>query len=237
TTASRLMVPDLQSISPVSPISSAYIEQTGKTRVEDILNSMPQIFAAQGAQVSNGSNGIATVNLRGLGSQRTIVLVNGRRVQPGSPSGGTPAVDLDFIPAELIQRVEILTGGASSTYGADAVGGVVNFILNDKYQGVKFTAEYGFYNHHNSNGIDSTTTAPPFSNGRFRPLNPTTGSAIGPNATFLPDGSLQTFPNTTAFANSQAYNFGPLNYYARPDERYTLGAFVHYDVAEHAKVY
>ena len=309
-TGSRIVVPNLQSISPVSTISSADIEQTGKTRVEDILNSMPQIFAAQGAQVSNGSNGIATVNLRGLGSQRTIVLVNGRRVQPGSPSGGTPAVDLDFIPAELIQRVEILTGGASSTYGADAVGGVVNFILNDKYQGVKFTAEYGFYNHHNSNGIDSTvssrpnyvlppssvnvgynrdfsflmgmntpndkgnatfyatyrtadpilqasfdysactlnsgdtfscggstTTAPPFSNGRFRPLNPTTGSAIGPNATFLPDGSLQTFPNTTAFANSQAYNFGPLNYYARPDERYTLGAFVHYDVAEHAKVY
>src|SRR5256886_14468372 len=89
------------------------------------------------------------------------VLVNGRRVQPGSPSGGTPAVDLDFIPAELIQRVEILTGGASSTYGADAVGGVVNFILNDKYQGVKFTAEYGFYNHHNSNGIDSTVSSRP----------------------------------------------------------------------------
>src|SRR5207244_3352779 len=100
-TGSRIVVPNLQSISPVSTISSADIEQTGKTRVEDILNSMPQIFAAQGAQVSNGSNGIATVNLRGLGSQRTIVLVNGRRVQPGSPSGGTPAVDLDFFPAEL----------------------------------------------------------------------------------------------------------------------------------------
>ncbi|TLZ03645.1 MAG: hypothetical protein E6K36_06965, partial [Gammaproteobacteria bacterium] len=86
-TGSRIVVPNLQSISPVSTISSADIEQTGKTRVEDILNSMPQIFAAQGAQVSNGSNGIATVNLRGLGSQRTVVLVNGRRVQPGSPSG------------------------------------------------------------------------------------------------------------------------------------------------------
>src|SRR5256885_15232278 len=75
-TGSRIVVPNLQSISPVSTISSADIEQTGKTRVEDILNSLPQIFAAQGAQVSNGSNGIATVNLRGLGSQRTIVLVN-----------------------------------------------------------------------------------------------------------------------------------------------------------------
>src|SRR5207248_10670846 len=117
---SRLVVPNLQSISPVWTISSADIEETGKPRVEDILNSMPQIFAAQGAEVSNGSNGIATVNLRGLGSQRTIVLVNGRRVQPGSPSGGTPAVDLDFIPAEMIQCVEILIFGACTTYRADA---------------------------------------------------------------------------------------------------------------------
>src|SRR2546429_9372564 len=83
----------------------------------------------------------------------------------------------------------------------------------------------------------STTTAPPFSNGRFRPLDPTSGAPIGPNATFRADGSLQTFPTPTASAGSQAYIFGPLNYSARPDERYTLGAFVHYDVAEHAKVY
>src|SRR5204863_328140 len=73
-TGSRIVVPNLQSISPVSTISSADIEQTGKTRVEDILNSMPQIFAAQGAQVSNGSNGIATVNLRGLGSPGIVRL-------------------------------------------------------------------------------------------------------------------------------------------------------------------
>src|SRR5204863_462550 len=83
----------------------------------------------------------------------------------------------------------------------------------------------------------STTTAPPFSNRRFRPLDPTSGAPTGPNAPLRADGSLQTFPSTTAFAAAQAYNFGPLNYYARPDERYTLGAFVHYDVAEHAKVY
>jgi hypothetical protein len=84
------------------------------TRVEDMVNSLPQAFAAQGGQVSNGSNGTATVNLRGLGASRTLVLIDGRRLGPGNPSSATSAVaDLNFIPSSLVERVDVLTGGAS----------------------------------------------------------------------------------------------------------------------------
>ena len=145
-TGSRISVPNMQSISPVTAISAEDISATGKVRVEDILNQMPQAFAAQGSTISNGSNGTATVDLRGLGAKRTLVLVNGRRMMPGNPDAaanynGAGAADLNQIPKQLIERVEVLTGGASSVYGADAVGGVVNFILNTRFEGVKVEAE------------------------------------------------------------------------------------------------
>ena len=95
-----------------------------------MLNNLPQVFADQGGNVSNGATGTATVNLRGLGAERTLVLVNGRRLPAGSPR--SVAADLNQIPAALIKRVEVLTGGASAVYGSDAVAGVVNFIMNDR---------------------------------------------------------------------------------------------------------
>ena len=85
-------------------------------------------FADQGSNISNGATGTATIDLRGLGSKRTLVLVNGRRLQPGDPAIRSP--DINFIPIQLIKRVDVLTGGASSVYGADAVAGVVNFIMD-----------------------------------------------------------------------------------------------------------
>src|SRR6202044_2396300 len=98
--------------------------------------------------MSNGATGTATVDLHDLGVNRTLVLVNGMRLAPGIP-GGSRAADLNMIPAELIERVEVLTGGSSSTYGADAVSGVVNFIMNTHYEGVKIDAQFGDYNHNN----------------------------------------------------------------------------------------
>ena len=135
-TGTRIVSPNLQAISPVTAISSEDVATTGEVRIEDIVNQLPQAFAAQGSNISNGSDGTATVNLRGLGSQRTLVLVNGRRLMPGDPDGGN-AADLNFIPAALVDRVDVLTGGASSVYGADAVAGVVNFIMDTDFQGVK----------------------------------------------------------------------------------------------------
>jgi iron complex outermembrane receptor protein len=133
-TGSRISAPNQVSISPVTFVSAVDIQQSGATRVEDLLNSLPQVFAAQGSNVSNGATGAATVNLRGLNDKRTLVLVNGFRLGPGDPAASASGINM--IPVEMIDSIEVLTGGASSVYGADAVAGVVNFKLNDHFEGV-----------------------------------------------------------------------------------------------------
>lgn len=111
-TGSRIRQPNLESASPVTVVTAQEFADTGTTRVEDLVNSLPQVFAGQGSNISNGSSGTATLNLRGLGSERTLVLVNGRRLVPGDPS--TSAADINVIPAAMLNRVDVLTGGASS---------------------------------------------------------------------------------------------------------------------------
>jgi iron complex outermembrane recepter protein len=149
-TGSRIAQPNLTSFSPVTAVSADQIKIEGVTRTEDLINNLPQAFADFGGNVSNGATGAATVNLRGLGSQRTLVLVNNRRLMPGDPTqNGAASADLNQIPAALIERVDVLTGGASAVYGADAVAGVVNFIMNDKFEGVRVDAQYGLYQHDN----------------------------------------------------------------------------------------
>jgi outer membrane receptor protein involved in Fe transport len=159
-TGSRIAAPNLEAISPVTAVTAEEIKDTGVTRVEDLLNSLPQVVADQGSGLSMGSTGTATVNLRGLGAQRTLVLINGRRLMGGDPGAGAPATtnlgyasaaDVNQVPVALIERVDVLTGGASSTYGADAVAGVVNFVMNDHFEGVRLDANIGIYNHDNHN--------------------------------------------------------------------------------------
>jgi len=145
---------NLTSASPVSVVSSQEIKNQGTVRIEDLLNSLPQVAAGQASGLSNGADGTATVDLRGLGATRTLVLINGRRMMPGDPSptsGGE--ADLNAIPAALIKRVEVLTGGASSVYGADAVAGVVNFIMDTDFTGVRLDGQYSLYQHGNRNGL------------------------------------------------------------------------------------
>ena len=137
------------SISPVVSVTSVDIQQTGLTRVEDLLNNLPQVIAENSSGQSISSNGTATLSLRGLGSQRTLVLINGKRMSPGAGLGLASSPDVNQIPADLIERVDVLTGGASAVYGADAVAGVVNFVLNTKFEGVKIDASYGFGQHKN----------------------------------------------------------------------------------------
>jgi iron complex outermembrane receptor protein len=151
-TGTRIPTPNLTSVSPVTSIGSADIKAQGVTRVEDLINSLPQAFAAQGSSYANGSSGTATVNLRGLGAVRTVVLIDGRRLQAGNPtasltSTSAVAADLNFIPTALVDRVDILTGGASAVYGADAVAGVVNFVMKKNFEGVRLDAQYSTYEH------------------------------------------------------------------------------------------
>ena len=149
-TGTRIPQANLIGTSPVTEIGAQEIVERGVIRVEDVVNTLPQAFAAQGSAVSNGATGTATVNLRGLGASRTLVLKNGRRLPYGSPQS-TPS-DLNQIPAALIERVDVLTRGASAVYGSDAISGVVNFIMKDDFEGVRIDSNYSFYQHNNDNG-------------------------------------------------------------------------------------
>ncbi|MFT5312683.1 MAG: iron complex outermembrane receptor protein [Paraglaciecola sp.] len=148
-TGSRIKRTDMESSSPVHITSSAEIKLSGFTRIEDLLNSLPMIEAGQTAFRSNGASGTSTLDLRGMGASRTLVLVNGRRLQPGGVYSQSP--DINQIPSALVKRVEVLTGGGSSTYGSDAVAGVVNFVMDNDFEGFQFTAGAAGYQHNNDN--------------------------------------------------------------------------------------
>ncbi|MBL8771596.1 MAG: TonB-dependent receptor [Phenylobacterium sp.] len=302
-TGTRIPSPNLESVSPVTAIGAQELKAQGVTRVEDMINTLPQAFAAQGAALSNGSTGTATINLRGLGATRTLVLVDGRRLMPGTPNtnGGALAADINFIPAALVQRVDVLTGGASAVYGADAVAGVVNFIMQKNFEGVRVDAQYGLYQHNQHNDVadvvsraQAASASPQFfalpkDNVRDGESSEVT-LVIGVNApdgkgnvtayagyrhvepilqgnrdfssctlnSASPDfatcgGSGTAFParvggfvvDVTGPGNTfrprvaarDTYNFGPSNYYQRPDDRYVMGAFAQYEIAPWATAY
>ncbi len=138
-TGSRIRKKDFTSNAPVATVGFEQIELTGTVNTESLLNTLPQTVPGLDRTSNNPGNGTATVDLRGLGSNRTLVLINGTRVVP-TTSGG--AVDINAIPNALIQNIEVLTGGASAVYGSDAVAGVVNFILKDDFEGININAGY-----------------------------------------------------------------------------------------------
>lgn len=150
-TGSRIHIPNLSSASPLYHIHPEAFSYQGAVRVEDTLRTLPQVFVQQNANVSNGATGTATLNLRNLGTKRTLVLVNGRRLPAGSPLQGGIGADINQIPGALIKSVDVLTGGSSATYGADAVSGVVNFLMVDDFEGVKLDYQFSQYQHGNNN--------------------------------------------------------------------------------------
>ena len=149
-TGTRIYIPGLKAISPVTSINAKTIARTGATTITDVLNQLPQVTANQGSMSSNGATGTAAVDLRDLGARRTLVLVNGRRLMPGE--AGSNVADIHNIPAALVERVDVLTGGASAIYGADAVAGVVNFVMNDHFQGFEIDANASGYQHNQHEG-------------------------------------------------------------------------------------
>ncbi len=144
-TGSRIPQPNLTSDSPLVTVGQQDVKFQGTTSVENLLNELPQVVAGQSLGQSINSTGTATVNLRGLGAQRTLVLVDGRRLPPGDAA--TPVADLNNIPTALVDRVDLVTGGASAVYGADAVAGVVNFIMKHNFQGVQIDLQAGGNQH------------------------------------------------------------------------------------------
>ena len=319
-TGTRIVAPNQTAIAPITTVTSDDIQLSGTTRTEDLLNSLPQVLASQSSTLANGATGTANVDLRGLGPSRTLVLINGRRLMTGDPNIITSAADLNFIPAALVKRVDVLTGGASATYGADAVAGVVNFIMDNEFEGFKIDANYGLFMHDNRNGLmqgllnerqdqgfsgfdypsgnvadggqyDLTAAfGAGFDDGRghitayvgYRKARPVLqrnrdysactlqvndgggdddddGSGFDHGAPLQCGGSLTNAIGSVIYYDStptagggvgttstvgglgagtltrglvERYNFAPLNYFQRPDERYTAGVFADYEINE-----
>jgi outer membrane receptor protein involved in Fe transport len=140
-TGTRLVREDFEGISPVTTIGARQVELTATLTADTLLNELPQVVPGN-TRTSNNAGGerFATVDLRGLGTNRTLVLVNGERVPVASTFG---SVDINTIPPTLISRVEVVTGGATAVYGSDAIAGVVNFVLKDDYEGAEINVTAG----------------------------------------------------------------------------------------------
>lgn len=154
-TGSRIANSNISSSSPVTTVGSEQFDLRGTVDTIDLVNTLPQAQVgvnSQNSSFANGANGTSTLDLRGLGATRTLVLANGKRLPPGSPLSGGYASDVNLIPAPLVERVEIVTGGASAVYGSDAVAGVANFILRSDFEGVEADFQYGFNQFDNDNG-------------------------------------------------------------------------------------
>ncbi|MEM9619244.1 MAG: TonB-dependent receptor [Pseudomonadota bacterium] len=300
-TGSRIQNANLNSSSPVFQVDASEIDARGVTRVEDLINVLPQAFAAQTSDVANGATGTSTVNLRGLGAVRTLVLMDGKRLPYGSPAanGGTAAIatNIDIIPTQLVERVDVVTGGQSAVYGSDAVAGVVNFVMRRDFEGFAFDGQVGFYqdgngnefaqavttaaqqptvtdgvldgrdvlasamfgantadgrgnvtafiSYQNQNGVAQTTRdhsacawgptgASPLSvggvgcvgSGNFR-TDFTNGLHLSETGTFVP----------FVGGPSQTYNFGPLNNFLRPNERFNIFATARYEITDNIEAY
>ena len=124
-TGTRIARRDFNTPSPLTTVDKETIEFSPQLTIEETLNQMPQVFPSDGRTANWAGDGLATIDLRGLGASRTLVLLNGRRL---APTGTGNEVDLNNIPRFLLERVEIITGGTSAVYGSDAIAGVVNFI-------------------------------------------------------------------------------------------------------------
>jgi outer membrane receptor protein involved in Fe transport len=144
-TGTRITRRDYVSDSPIVTIGVAQVAASGSVTLENTLNQLPQVSTSAGASADFATRGgQANVDLRGLGQQRTLVLIDGRRVEP---SGADGTVDLNIIPTALIENVEVITGGASAIYGSDAVAGVVNLKLKQHFTGAEIDAQYGVTEH------------------------------------------------------------------------------------------
>ena len=139
-TGSRIVRQDYEAASPVVSVSAEAFKQAGVQNAETLLNTMPQIVPSLSKGSNNPGNGQAYIDLRGLGPTRNLVLMDGKRLMPGSEDA---LIDINTIPTAMIERVEVLTGGASAVYGSDAISGATNFIMRKNFTGIELNGQYG----------------------------------------------------------------------------------------------
>ncbi len=264
-TGSLITNPNLDRSTPVNATTSEEIELLQSNVAEEILREIPGIVPSIGSAVNNGNGGASFVNLRGLGSFRNVVLLDGVRIVPAELNGRT---DLNNIPLALIERVDVLTGGASTTYGADAISGVVNFITRADFSGLEANAGYQLTEEGDGGTfrVDVTTGAN-FDDGRgnvvlgigYQEADPVyqgardvsrfnigsfsgapsgSGTAV-PSRLSLPGrGTLQISPAGNSFVPTYApFNFNPFNIFQTPFERFNIYAAGRYEVSDAVEVY
>lgn len=262
-TGSRIARPDLEASSPVAVLTADSLKAQNTVTVEQLLQVNPQFVPGEGSASNNPGDGAATIDLRGLGSNRTLVLIDGKRVPAYDTTG---SVDVNQIPTALIKRIDILTGGASAVYGSDAVAGVVNFILDDRFTGLRGDAstqitQYGdgpIYDASLTAGVKLGNRGNLVATGGYskrgtvtfgdRPLNSTAldssdlvssggSSNTVPTAFDTGNGRLQVQPDGTLSPNVALYNFSPVNYVQIPIERYNGMALARYQIADGIELY
>ncbi|ABV36645.1 TonB-dependent receptor [Shewanella sediminis HAW-EB3] len=237
-TGSRIQRQDMETASPVTVIDAATIKAEGFTSVDQMLQAQTSMAgAAMGSSTNNGSDGVAQVDLRGMGSQRTLVLLNGRRMV-NSGSGADSAVDLNSIPVAMIARVEILKDGASAVYGSDAIAGVVNIITKKDFEGFQIDVTGGMTDKSDGeNGEISALYGFNTDTGNY-----TFGAAYSerrgvvqsdrdwtdPGASsFIPNGSLGGMvkdENGNWVDREEGYDYTQDSFYQTPSKRYSLFA-------------
>jgi outer membrane receptor protein involved in Fe transport len=263
-TGSRIARPDLAASSPVAVITPAELKANNTVTIEQILTVNPQFVASGTSASNNPGDGAATIDLRGLGSNRTLVLLDGKRLPAYDTTG---AVDVNTIPTALIKRIDVLTGGASAVYGSDAIAGVVNFVLNDRFTGLQVDSSGQMTSHHDGELYDVSVTggiklgdrgnliaSGNYSkrNGVFYAARPHNSNAVdssdlvssagstnaNPTVFDLGDGSeVQVTPSGALTDNLNLYNFTPVNYAQLPFERYSATVLGRYDLTDGIEAY
>jgi outer membrane receptor protein involved in Fe transport len=159
-TGSRIRQPNLETVSPVTSLTAEDLSMSGGASIGDKLNELPALRSTYSQANSTrfiGTTGLNLLDLRGLGIERTLTLVNGRRHITALP--GSFLVDVQTIPSDLVERVDVITGGSSAVYGSDAIAGVVNFVLKDNFEGIRLNAQNGISNHGDRNIYFASGTA------------------------------------------------------------------------------
>jgi outer membrane receptor protein involved in Fe transport len=263
-TGTRVRSPGATSNSPITTVTADDFEVAQPVAVEEFFKKIPGAIPAIGPGTNNGSNGAASIDLRGLGSNRNIVLVDGRRITPADLDGRT---DTNFIPIALIDRVDIITGGASAVYGADGIAGAVNVILKRDFEGVEIGATYGESGEGDANRQNyEVTLGSNLEDGRGniavslgythvdpltqdqRPigmfsLSSTTGAVQGSGTAtpvvfgnIIPNGQIDVATGTIVPLYN-TYNFQPQNYYQTGLDRYQATALGHYSLTDNLEAY
>ncbi len=264
-TGSRIARPQIEQAVPVGVITADSIENVGQTNLLDALQDLPISGQSEGRTASNfnnSGNGESLANLRNLGSARTLVLINGRRTV-GVP--GSSSVDLNNIPTDLIESVEIVTGGASAVYGSDAVAGVINIKLKNNYSGIDLHAQNEITDKGDGySGLFSALAGTDFAGGKghitgnftytkedavrssdrpYSAVDSPTGSSYTPQGIFFDaNGDALTFDNNNNVepytgAASQRFNRAADRLLATPVERYVGSLLAHYDFSPAFQLY